>query len=50
MEMDASGCWIIKNAQVMSEIPLRAHSEHYIRLACFLDAKDNADDDKRDDF
>jgi hypothetical protein len=47
--MDASGCWIRKNAQVISKPPLRSHSEHYNRLACSLDAKDTVDTDKQEE-
>ena len=50
MEMDASGCWVMKNAQVINETPLRSQSEHYNRLASSLDARDTADNDKRDEF
>ena len=50
LEMDASGCWVRKNTQVMSETPLRSHSEHYNRLAYSLDAIDAVDNDKRDEF
>ena len=50
MEMDASGCWVMKNAQVISETPLRSDSKHYNRLACSLDARDTVDNDKRDEF
>jgi hypothetical protein len=50
VEMDASGCWVMKNAQVISETPLRSQSEHYSRLACSLDAIDAVDNDKRDEF
>ena len=50
LEMDSSGCWVMKNAQVISETPLRSHSEHYNRLAYSLDAIDAVDHDKRDEF
>ena len=50
MEMDASGCWVIKNTQVISETPSRSPSEHYNRLACSADFRDTVDNDKRDDF
>ena len=50
MEMDASGCWVMKNAQVISETPLRLQSEHSNRLAYSLDAIDAVDNDKRDEF
>ena len=50
MEMDASGCWVKKNAQVISETPLRLQSEHYNRLANSLDATDAIYNDKRDEF
>ena len=50
MEMDASGCWVMKNAQVISETPLRSHNEHYNRLAYSLDAIDAVDNDRRDEF
>ena len=49
VKMDASGCWVMKNTQVISETPLRSHSEHYNRLAYSLDAKDDVDNDKQDD-
>ena len=47
LEMDASGCWVRKNAQVISETPLRSHSENYSSLAYSLDAKDTADNDEQ---
>ena len=47
LEMDASGCWVLKNAQVISETPLRSHSEHYNRLACSLDDTDDVDNGKQ---
>ena len=50
VEMDASGCWVMKNAQVISETPLRLQSEHYNRLAYSLDATDAIYNDKRDEF
>ena len=50
VEMDASGCWVMKNAQAISETPLRLQSEHYNRLAYSLDAIDAIDNDKRDKF
>ena len=49
LEMDASGCWVRKNAQVISETPLRSYDEQYIRLAYSLDVKDDADNDKQDE-
>ena len=49
LEMDASGCWVRKNARVISETPLRSQSEQYNRLAYSLDAKDTVDNDKQDD-
>ena len=49
MEMDASGCWVMKNPQVISETPLRSHSEHYNRSAYSLDARDTVDNGKRDE-
>ena len=49
VKMDASGCCVRKNAQVISETPLRSHHEHYNRLADSLDAKDTIGDDKQDD-
>ena len=48
LEMDASGCWVNKNARVMSETPLSSSSEDYSRLACSLDEKYSVDDEKRD--
>ena len=50
VEMDASGCWVMKNAQVISETRLRSQIEHYDRLAYSSDAGDTADNDKRDEF
>ena len=50
VEMDASGCWVMKNAQVISETPLRSQSERYNRLAYSPDARDTVDNDKRDEF
>ena len=50
LEMDASGCWIRKNAQLISETPLRSDKEHYNRLAYSLDARETVDNDKRDEF
>ena len=50
VEMDASGCWVIRNAQVISETPLRSHSEHYNGLAYFPDARETVDNDKRNEF
>jgi len=50
VEMDASGCWVMKNAQVISEASLRLHSERYNRLAYSPDASDPVDNDKRDEF
>ena len=49
VEMDASGCWVMKNAQAISETPLRSHSEHYNRLAYSLDARDAVDNHKQDE-
>ena len=50
MEMDASGCWVMKNAQAISETPLRLQSGHYNRLAYSPDARDTVDNGKRDEF
>ena len=50
MEMDASGCWVMKSAQVISETPLPSHSKHYNRLAYSPDFRDTVDNDKRDEF
>ena len=50
LEMDASGCWVMKNTQVISKTPLRSHSEHYKRLAYSPDARETVDNDKRDEF
>ena len=50
LEMDASGCWVRKNARVISETPLRLQSEHYKRLAYSLDAKDTVDNNKQDEI
>ena len=49
LKMDASGCWVRKNAQVTSETPLCSQSEHYNRLPYSLDAKDTVDIDKEDE-
>ena len=49
LEMDASGCWVRKNAQVISETPLRSQTEQYNRLAYSLYAKDTVDNDQQDD-
>ncbi len=49
VEMDASGCWVRKNAQVISETPLRSQSEQYNRFAYSLDAQDTVDNKKQDD-
>ena len=49
LEMDASGCWVLKNAQVISETPLRSDSERYNRLVYSLDATDDADSSKQDE-
>ena len=48
VEMDASGCWVMKNAQVISDTPLRSCSEHYNRFAYYLDARDDIDNEKQD--
>ena len=50
VEMDVSGCWVMKNAQVISDTPLRLQSEHHSSLAYSLDAIDAIDNDKRDKF
>ena len=49
LEMDASGCWVRKNATVISETPLRSYNEQYNRLAYSLDVNDDADNDKQDE-
>ena len=49
MEMDASGCWVWKNAQVISETLLPSHSGYYGSVAYSLDAKDTANDDEQDE-
>ena len=49
LEMDASGCWIRKNAKVISETPLRSYNEQYNRLAYVLDVKNDSDNDKQDE-
>ena len=49
LKIDASGCWVRKNAHVLSETPLRSHREHYNRLAYFPDAKDTDGNEKNDD-
>ena len=50
LKMDASGCWVRKNAQVISETPLRSHSEHYNRLFFFSNARDDVDNDQQEKF
>ena len=49
LKMDASGCWVRRNAQVISETPLRSHSEHYNRVACSLDGKEDVDNGEKDE-
>lgn len=49
LEMDASGCWVRKNAQVISETTLRSQSEQYKGLVYSLDAKDTVDNEEQDD-
>ncbi len=49
LKMDASGCWVRKNARVISENPLCSQSQQYNRLAYSLDAEDNVDNDYQDD-
>ena len=49
LKMDASGCWVRKNAQVIGETPLRSHSENYNRLVKRLDDKDTVATDKQDE-
>ena len=49
LEMDASGCWVRKNAKVISERPLRSYNEQYNRLARSLDVNDDADNDKQNE-
>ena len=49
LEMDASGCWVRKNAQVISQTPLRSHNEHYDRLSHSLDVRDYVDNDNQDE-
>ena len=49
LEMDASGCWVPEERQVISETPLRSYNEQYNRLAYSLDVKDDADNDKQDE-
>ena len=49
LKIDASGCWVRKNAQEISETSLRSHSEHDTRFTLSLDAKDTVDNDKQDE-
>ena len=49
LEMDASGCWVRKNAQVIIKTPLLLHREHPSRLAYSVIAKDTADNDEQDE-
>ena len=49
LKMDASGCWVRKNAQLLSETPLRLYNEQYDRLAYSLDVKDDAGNEKQDE-
>tara|TARA_B100000989_G_scaffold253127_1_gene201475 strand:+ start:295 stop:471 length:177 start_codon:yes stop_codon:yes gene_type:complete len=50
LEIDASGCWVRKNAQVFSESPLRSQSEQYKKLVYSTNANDNIDHDKQNDI
>ena len=50
LKMDASGCWVRRNAQVISETPLRSHCEHYNKLACSLDVKEDVENGKQDEL
>ena len=47
LEMDASGCWVYRNTQVISKTPLRSHREHYNKIFYSLDAKNDFDNDKQ---
>ena len=49
LEMDASGCWVRKRAQLISETPLRLHREHYNRFACSPETKDAVDNVEQDE-
>ena len=49
LEMDASGCWIRKNAQVLSETPLRSQCERYNRLDHSHNAKGDVGNDEPDE-
>ena len=49
LKIDASGCWVRKNAHVISEIPLRSDIEQYNRLAYSFDVEGKADNEKQDE-
>jgi hypothetical protein len=49
LEMDASGCWVRKSTQLMSETPFRSYSEDYNRLAYSPGSGDTVDNEKQDD-
>ena len=49
VKMDASGCWVWKNAQVIRETLLPSHGGYYGSVAYSLDARNTADDDKQDE-
>lgn len=50
LEMDASGCWVLRKAQVISKTPLHSDCKHYNRQAYSRDVKDNVDNDEQDEF
>ena len=47
LKMDASGCWVLRNAQGISETPLSSHSELYNRPALSIDVKDDVDNNSQ---
>ena len=49
LEMDASGCWVRKNARLHSDVPLISCRESYNNLARSLDSKDTVEYDKKDE-
>ena len=49
IKIDASGCWVRKNAQIISATPLSSQSEHYNILASLFDVKDTIVNDKKEE-
>ena len=49
LKMDASGCWVMKNARVITETPLRSQSERYNKSIYSPDVRDDVNNDKQDE-